>query len=47
MIEDAILEHFSEMPDTFVTSSSKRVGGQALLDYIANVNQAYKNYVGK
>ena len=46
-LEDAILDSFSDLPDTFTTSAIKRIGGQEMLDYIAQINKAYAEHVGK
>lgn len=37
--KNVLLETWEEIPNYFITSSSKKIGGDALLDYIDNLNK--------
>ena len=39
---EELLKYWNELPQQFVTSSAKRVGGEMVLDFIEEVNMAFK-----
>ncbi len=43
MIENKLLEEWTELPQTFVSSSSNKVGREEILAFIDSLNQAYFN----
>lgn len=40
----AFLEHWNEMPQSFITSSKTKMGRDGILDFIENLNEQYYDY---
>lgn len=41
-IQNALLEHWNELPQQFVTSSTQHLGGEEILEFIAGLNEQKK-----
>lgn len=45
LFQKKLLKHWEELPITFITSSSSKKGGDAILDFIAEMNVAFRKEI--
>lgn len=45
LIQEALLEHWNELPKQFITSANDKQGKEEILEYIEGINQDYFNWL--
>ena len=45
LIQEALLEHWNELPREFITSANERQGKEEILEYIEEINKNYFNWL--